>query len=60
MLSEEVLKIDLINGAFLAFMFFPHFRPCDVIMGFFSLFFHKLGVQLHMQKMTFETKHSLD
>ena len=30
--------------AFLAFVFFPHFRPRDVLKAIFLLFFHKLCV----------------
>ena len=36
------------------------FRPYEVLMGIFLLSFNKLCVHLHVHKITFKTKYSLE
>ena len=56
--DEEVQErvIDL----FSLYLFFPHFRPCDVLMGILLQFFHKLCELEHEHKTTFERNYSIE
>ena len=63
-----VSSVGLINGLnynvgidlFSLYVLFSHFRPRDVLKGIFLLFFHKLCVHIHVYRMTFERKFSLE
>ena len=50
------LSMDLFG----LFVLFCHFRPRDILMGVFLLFFHKLCVHLQVHKTKFERNYSLE
>ena len=41
------------------YVLFPNFRPHDVLMGIFILFFHKLCIHLHEQLLRQHLKEAM-